>query len=158
MNDVCPGEKTAQSKVEPNPGPVQNNETLARIAISSYHLDDNRNIDKKFIKVGELRDGGCSFDRKEICGESDIHRRGVEREKLSVKYIGYMETKTETIRNIRDNKDRQEFCVLDDATKDNKAHAIVKISADQEKSKIRDLRNKLLSQMKFNAFDKHANT
>ena len=27
MNDVCPGEKTAQSKVEPNPGPVQNNET-----------------------------------------------------------------------------------------------------------------------------------
>ena len=109
MNDVCPGEKTAQSKVEPNPGPVQNNETLARIAISSYHLDDNRNIDKKFIKVGELRDGGCSFDRKEICGESDIHRRGVEREKLSVKYIGYMETKTETIRNIRDNKDRQAF-------------------------------------------------
>ena len=67
-----------------------------------------------------------------------------------------METKTETIRNIRDNKDRQAFCVLDDATKDNKAHAIVKISADQEKSKIRDLRNKLLSQMKFNAFDKHA--
>ena len=109
MNDVCPGEKTAQSKVEPNPGPVQNNETLARIAISSYHLDDNRNIDKKFIKVGELRDGGCSFDRKEICGESDIHRRGVEREKLSVKYIGYMETKPRQLETFVTTKTGKHF-------------------------------------------------
>ena len=153
MNKKTPGkphsgETTAQSRMSRNPGPVGDEETLARMVFRPQHFNEGR-IDVKFITVRDLRESGCSVDRKEICGEDDIQRRGKARANPpQTEYVGYAQIKAGEVRRITDTDGASALCVWEQALPENAAHAVIKMArGDYAKGKIREIREKLMAKM-----------
>ncbi len=142
--DACPCEKTAQSKITPNPGVVANGETLARMVFSPRDIGGDGRLIAYFVQCGHLTGGGLSVDREEICGEKNIHARAIGGQKERARYAGCARAGAGAVRGIMDAAGKQAFCVSDDAQKNNPAHALVKTSGGQTKGQTRTLRDDLL--------------
>ena len=142
-NRVCPEEEAAQSKT--GPGPVNGHEHLARIVLRPIHLAGDE-LAPCFLTLGHL-EKGWSFIRREIAGEDKIKAHGGKLAECrpGLEMHGYAVIKTAEFRAIRDDRDRQAFCILDDEDEDAPAHAVAKKSDTRPKSEMRELRDQVLN-------------
>lgn len=143
-------EKTPQSHSPA--GVVKDGEVLARMIFRPPHTDDSGRVDYKFITIGDLQKG-CSFDRRDIRGADKIDECGGQRaQDAGREYLGYAEVMAGRVRAIADNDGMRALCVLDDATKDNPAHAIIRIIRQScGRGEVRQIRGKLMRNMQFPA-------
>lgn len=146
---ACPEEKTAQSKI-PGPGPVKDGEHLARVVLSPLHWK-NGELTNDLLTTAGLS-AGESFIRRELAGERQIkaHGENITRAKPGRKMRGYAVIKTADFRAIRDSRDRQAFCILDDECADAPAHAVARASFPRAKGETRALRDEVMDLLRSN--------
>ena len=116
-----------------SPGPVQNDETLARLLFSPLFVDaDTGAPTTAALKDAESR--GLSVDRLSIFNADHVHERGYAKEKADgarktgmnkLKYEGFIHVRCGSIRALRDVREQRQFYVFDTAAPENLAHADV---------------------------------
>ena len=145
---VCPEEYAPQSA--DSPGIVRDEEMLARIISKRAHLK-NGIVSDDFFTLEDLRTrDGWSFVRRHYADDQRMRKIGEQRvkEKSGREYVGYVQIQTAHIRAIR-RDDKQALCVIDDAQKDYKEHALVQKSAPCGKADARAIRKKLKDAAQF---------
>ena len=149
QNGVCQEEKTAYSRKPGGPGPVADDEELARIILSAQIT--NGKLQSSFMPLDHLRDG-WSFNRIYYAGEDNVIEHGkrlASSQGVIGELCGYAVIQAGNFRALRDRQNRQAFCILDDETDDAPSHAIAKNSADQRKNELRGLRKKIFDTLRI---------
>ena len=149
QNGVCQEEKTAYSRKPGGPGPVADDEELARVILSAHIT--NGKLQSSFMPLDHLRDG-WSFNRLYYAGEDKVIEHGkrlASSQGVIGELCGYAVIQAGNFRALRDRQNRQAFCILDDETDDAPFHATAKKSADQRKNELRGLRKKILDTLRI---------
>ena len=137
-----------------SPGVVKDEETLLRWHFHPEHFRDGK-ILPSAITTTDLKEKGLSIDRHQYTSKARIEN---EIEQMQTRSPGQREFallcrfSCYQVRALQDTEEDRSFVVIDEALKENKAHASVYSAKDRSKGMLRKIRNDLLS-----ILDKHSN-
>lgn len=151
----CQCEKASQSE-NPSPGPVDDGETLVRLAFLPEMLDDDGRLKNSAIPSIELQrqvDGeapmrGCSVFRLVYTNDEQLRQEAV---KLTVGKVQRDEVwqfhwSTEDLRKLTAEDGQRSVCIVDRAERDNHSHAeLWGARAGRSKGALKSIRDQLIS-------------
>jgi len=131
------GDAIALEKIsvsEFSPGPVVNQEYIARQIFSPIHVEDDNSI--KSTAFDDVANKGLSVNRMSLVEVETIHSNGLEKqnrdnakalesgrpEKANREYLGFVQTKVETVRDYYD-EDARVYSVYDSSLNSSREHA-----------------------------------
>ena len=143
----CPEEREAQSSA--SGGPVVDSETLCRFVHHRLHLDKRGLLDPRAVPLQDLTQparGGMSVTRLEQSSPEEFERVARDFNRRSVDFpVRCFVTGTRAVRSMKSEDRSRIFCVIDAATPDNDAHALIRFDrAHPQKSSARRYRDQLL--------------
>ena len=150
----CPEEKTARSCL--SPGPVLDHEELGRFLYRDDHLTTDGLVAPAALPTTDLLDlsrEGLSLGRLFHLTAQDIRRRAAEYEgrHSANRFSGFGVVLTARVRHLLTPHGQRELCVVDDARRGFRAHALVQL-ADRNaynRASVRRLRRRLLELVAF---------
>ena len=144
----CPEEKLSQSD---SPfGVVANDENLGRLIYRNDWIDNDGKLTPAAIQINDLispERRGVSVCRLDKINNGEIRFQIDKiRSKPDNSFSGIARAKTKEIRNLRTEQGFRSFCVIDDATPEFPAHALLRLDKGEEftKSAVRRIRKPLL--------------
>ncbi len=127
-----------KSVSEYSPGPVKNEECLARFVFHPTHIQDNDLNETLFNDVFKY---GASCNRKSYCDEGQIHARGNGLQNEHRTYRGYATLSVGFLRGIPSENGVR---VYDTAWEDNQCHADIVAYPGMAKKERKSIRMALL--------------
>lgn len=160
------GEAIALEKIsvsEFSPGPVVNEEYIARQIFSPIHIEDDNSI--KSTAFDDVTNKGLSVNRMMFVEVDAIHSNGLEKEKrdnakafesgrpekANRAYLGFIQAKVETVRDYYD-EDARVYSIYDSSLSSNREHADICMINQDTKSRnnvkwVKMFRRKKLQEM-----------
>lgn len=113
-----------------SPGPVRNEETLARQLFSPLMMDPDT-LKPTTLALKDAESRGLSVDRLELCGAAAVHQRGFDRAAevrarkgtTTPMYEGFSAVQCGAVRALRDSREQRRFYVFDTALVAHPFHA-----------------------------------
>ncbi len=152
-NGECREENSPQSNSQF--GIITNSETLGRLIYLKEHIDRDENLAPGAMQSRDFREPsrkGVSVSRLDHMNEKELFNLiDAFESRLNHLIFGIAVANTSKIRGLRTQQERRLFCVIDDATSVNPAHAVIQLENRQNvtKSSVRRPRNALLKLFKF---------
>lgn len=151
----CQCEKTSQSE-NPSPGPVDDGETLVRLAFLPEMIDETGRLKNSAIPSAELQrqvDGepplrGCSVFRKSHTTGEQLQREamGLAANKLQRAEAFQFHWSAEELRKLFADDGHRSMCVVDRAEPHNSSHAeLWGAKAGRSKGALKSIRDQLIS-------------
>ena len=136
-NGECCEENSPQSNSQF--GIITNSETLGRFIYLDFQIDKDGNLapgamqSKDFLEPSRR---GVSVSRLDQMNEKELfHQISAIESRRNLPIYGIAVANTSTIRGLRTHQKRRLFCVIDDATPVNPAHAVIQLENRQNITK-----------------------